>query len=202
MAMDHTFFEQAFRAAGEALLDAAGKAGLHMRPATLTRSARARCMASFRLIAAIVRRLLFLLALEIELAPLRPRPARPAVLAEGVEDVTASFGPQHTGFGLSPHLSGPFPDSFRTFSGPRPGGQVPAGPLLARWAQLYRVLKDPDASARRLARTIERWRKAGEPAPMCAPLPGARRLGPELGLVSSLLPQLVGRALQAWKDTS
>lgn len=201
MSVDQAFFEQGVRAAVEAMADAVGKAGLHLRPASLSRAAHRRCMKAFRQIAAIVRRLIFLMALQVELPPPRPRAPRTAAPQPGVEDVTASFGPQPRGLRLAPRISGVYPECFRGVSGVRPGGPVPAGPLLARWAALHRVLKDPEASARRLACTIERWRKAGEPAPQCWPLGFEPQLPRELSMVATVLPQLIRRGLAPWNDT-
>ena len=205
MSVDTAFLEQGFRAAGDALVVAAGKAGLHLRPERLTRSARRRCAAAFRAVAVIVRRLIFLMALQVELPPPVPRAPRkaprPQALLAGVEDVTARFGPQSGGFLLSPVKSGASPAGIpqaRACSG-RDG--VPAGPLLARWDAITRVLKEPDLYAERLARTIRRWRKAGEPAPVCVPSASAHRLAPDLALIAQLLPQYLNRALKAWNDT-
>ena len=207
MNVDQAFFEQGFRLAGEAVLAAVAKAGLHLRPERLSRAAARRCRVSFRQIAAIVRRLIFLMALQIELPPPRPRGRAPAVMPaqmlEGVEDVTASFGPQPRGLALSPPKGRPpVPDSIKGPFGVHKGSDVLPGPLLARWAALYRVLDDPARHARRLAASIRRWRQAGEAAPVCLPLGFERRLPAELGLVARVLPQLIGKAIHPWTDTS
>jgi len=205
MSMDQAFFEQGFRAVSDAMIDAVGKAGLHLRPERLSRAAARRCGAAFRQLAAIVRRLIFLMALGIELAPPRPgagpRARGAAALPEGVEDVTASFGPQSKGFRLAPRMSGLFPDHLRTLSGPPPARSVSPRRLLAQWQALHAVLKDPEAHARRLARTLARWRKAGEPAPVCVQLGFEHRLRPDLGIVARALPHLIRQGTAAWNDT-
>ena len=191
---DHTdFIEQGLHAAREALIDIGGAANLHLKPETISKSARRRCLAGFRQVAILIRRLLFLMALAIELAPARPRAARPAALPpEGVEDVTATFGPQAGRFGLAPRLSGPLPDCFRPLSGPHISGPVPAAPLIARWVALLRVLKNPDAHARRLARTLRRWQARGEPRPHIAPMVARHRLRESAmdhpGLITAVVP--------------
>ena len=201
MHMDDRFFEQAFRTVGDGLLRVVARANLHLKPETLTKSLKRRCLADLRQLSVILRRLIFLMALAIELAPARPRAAKPAARPDGVEDVTASFGPQTGLFGLAPRLSGPLPDCFRTCSGLRPGGPVAAAPLIARWIALHRVLQDPAAHARRLARTIRRWKARGETKPVVAPMAGRHRLHPELALIAGLLPGLLARALAGWYDT-
>ena len=169
MHMDDRFFEQAFRTVGDGLLRIVARANLHLKPMTLPKSLKRRCLADLRQLAVILRRLIFLMALGIELAPPRPGAGpdarRAAALPEGVEDVTASFGPQSKGFRLAPRMSGLFPDHLRTLSGPPPARSVSPRRLLAQWQALHAVLKDPEAHARRLARTLARWRRAGEPAP-------------------------------------
>ena len=91
MHMDDRFFEQAFRTVGDGLLRIVARANLHLKPMTLTKSLKRRCLADLRQLAVILRRLIFLMALAIELAPARPRTAKPAPLPDGVEDVTATW---------------------------------------------------------------------------------------------------------------
>jgi hypothetical protein len=91
---DHTaFLEQGIRAALYALADTASRANLHLKPKTITKSLKRRCMAEMKTIAILIRRLIMLMALSIQLAPLKPRTSKPAPKIEGAEDVTASFGP-------------------------------------------------------------------------------------------------------------
>ncbi|MEZ5969473.1 MAG: hypothetical protein R3C00_10540 [Hyphomonas sp.] len=77
MHMDDRFFEQAFRTVGDGLLRIVARANLHLKPMTLTKSLKRRCLADLRQLAVILRRLIFLMALAIELAPARPRTANP-----------------------------------------------------------------------------------------------------------------------------
>lgn len=63
---DHrAFITQGLEAARDALADASAMANLHLLPAGLSRSLKRRCMARWRVIATIVRRLIFLMALSI-----------------------------------------------------------------------------------------------------------------------------------------
>ena len=61
------------------------------------------------------------------------------------------------------------------------------------------LLKDPLPTARRMARYLERLRKAGSPRPLCFPVPALNRMGMELGLVAAPLAGLVNRALLGWR---
>ena len=111
------FLAAGFRAAGDALADTAGRANLHLRPETLSRAMRRRCLSEFRALANLLRRLLFLMALSMDLPPVRHSPDKSGeVLPQsglddtGIEDVTASFGPRPQGFRLAPAKAGPPPD--------------------------------------------------------------------------------------------
>jgi len=200
---DHTaFLEQGIRAALYALADTASRANLHLKPAAITRTVKRRCVAEMKVIAVLVRRLIMLMALSIQLSPLKPRaPKTPAPRIEGVEDVTASFGPQPSGFSLAPPKAGP-PIGCLNGTYLVPARSVDAAPVIARLVALIRILKDPEPHAKRLARTIQRWQAKGEARPYVMPMARRNRLDPELGLVASLLPQLLNQALKGWADTS
>ena len=195
---DHTaILTQGLRAARLALSDIAAKANLHLKPDVLTRSLRRRCLAQFRQLATFLRRLIFLMALSVDLPPPAPSPEAAPRKRSGT-----SIGAAAAAFRLAPVTSGVFPESVRCPSGVPAPGPVAAAPVLARWAALARVLEDPAAHAERLARTIRRWRVAGEPPPMILPQPRLHRLGADLALVAGLMPGLLTAALaEAW-DTS
>jgi hypothetical protein len=197
MADNTVFLEQGIRAALYALADTASRANLHLKPKTITKSLKRRCMAEMKVIAVLIRRLIMLMAL----APLKPRTSKPAPKIEGAEDVTASFGPQPSGFSLAPPKAGP---PMLCLSGVYvvPKRSVDAAPVIARLVTLIRILKNPEPHAKRLARTIQRWQAAGEARPHVVPMAARHRLDPELGLVASLLPQLLNEALKNWADTS
>jgi len=202
MTDNRALIEQGLKAAEAEVADAVVMANLHLKPDTITKSLRQRCMARYRQIAVIVRRLIFLLALSVQLAPTKPRAPRQAASQPGVEDVTASFGPQPAAFSLAPAKLTPRPESFASVTGGKPSGPVTAGPLIARICMLLRVIREPEAHARRLAITLRRWRTRGEPKPFIGPSAGRQRLRAELGLVAGLLPNLLNTAMADWPNTS
>lgn len=197
------FLAQGFEQAGFELADIISGANLHLKPETVTRSMAARIRARLKALETILRRLILLMAMALDLAPAKPRvPQAGASLPEGVEDVTASFRMylKTRRFMLMPpamRAPGHFPETRPT----RPPGPVPAAPLTAWAATLYRVLKNPEPAARRLARTVARMQKRGEGRPYCRPMARRHRMQPELALVAGVLPGLVNRALEAWNDT-
>jgi hypothetical protein len=202
MTDNRALIEQGLKAAEAEVADAVAMANLHLKPDTITKSLRQRCMARYRQVALIVRRLIFLLALSVQLAPAKPRALRKAASQPGVEDVTASFGPQPGAFKLAPAKVTPRPESFGATAGKKPAGPVAASPLILRICLLLKVIREPDAHARRLAFTLRRWRTRGEAKPFIGPSAGQHKLGSELGLVAGLLPKLLGTAMEDWTDTS
>ena len=192
------FLQRGWSVIADAVMDVAAGDNLHLKPKTLSRAARRRCMGQFRVLFTLIRRLIMLMALEVELEPLRPRPKCVTDVPDGAEDVTASFGPQFAPLRLAPARTpmtgAAFPDT-RRLADP---GPVSAAPVLARWAALHKLIKHPGRAAKRLARTLERWRAAKEPPPQITPAGATYRFGAELGLVASLLPQRLAAALSDW----
>ena len=154
-----------------ALTNIIGLTNIHLKPLTLRRSLKRRASGRLKQLEVIVRRLLTLMALALELAPVRPRtgltPATTSPLPEGTEIVT-------------------FPAPYR----------------FALVSALYKVLEAPDLYARRLARSLARQQKRGDPKPVALPMASAYRLRPELGAVATALPGLLNAALETWDNSS
>lgn len=93
-------------------------------------------------------------------------------------------------------IEGGFPDILRTLSGP-----VSPHRLMARIAALRRVIADPDGHALRLARSLKRLQKHGEPRPAVGPATSAFRLSPELGAIATLLPAQIRAGLDSWESS-
>lgn len=179
------------------LFDTQGEANLHLRPETITRTLHARVLAKLKVIETLLRRLILLLAMTLELAPVR---RRAAPLPDGVEDVTASFRahlPPQCRMVLMPSPSGT-PANISGVKTIRQSGPVLAMPLLRRAAGLLRIMKQPEAAARRMARLTERMKTRGEARPYCLPLAGRHRLRPELALLAGAIRLKVNAELAAW----
>ncbi|KCZ93339.1 hypothetical protein [Hyphomonas johnsonii] len=185
-----------------ALTNIIGMTNIHLKPQTLTRSLKRRAMARLVQLEIIVRRLLTLMALALQLAPVHPRArAVSTPLPDGVELI--SF-PAPRRFALSARLQAAFdPDASVHFPCTvRACGPVPAAPFLDRVSSLYRVLAAPEVHARRLARSLERQKRRGDPRPCALPMVGTYRLRPELGIVATALPGMLAAALESWDNTS
>ena len=177
----------------------------HLRPLTLKRGLKQKAMGRLKQLEVIVRRLLTLMALALTLPSVRPRtrltPAAPTPLPEGTELVTF---PASYRFALSGRVQPEVdPDAPVLFPGSiRASGPVPAAPFLARVSALYKVLEAPDLYAKRLARSLERQQKRGDPKPVALPMASAWRLRPELGAIATALPGLLNAALETWDNSS
>ena len=83
-------------------------------------------------------------------------------------------------------------------------GPVPTGPLIDRWIAMLATIKYAGYRANRLARTIQRWKAAGESRPYIAPIPKTHAMHHSMALVSGGLTVLLIDALKGWPtfDTS
>ena len=205
MSRDTSFITMGLGLAADALREVIARDNLHLRPVHMPRSRRARAGGRLKLVEQIVRRLIVIMALGLHavFAPPKPRAPAPA-LPDGVEiaifpgaaeyHLTLLPAPTH----LS--LSEPFPDIARRDCGNT--GPVSTARLLARIRALHRILKSPEAAAKRLARSLQRQKSKGRPSPMVGPAPNAFRLNPALGALSTALPGLLNAKLGlAWNDS-
>ena len=196
------FLSQGLAQARDAVISIMVQANLQLRPETLPRTHKRRALGRLRQIEMIIRRLLVLLAFSLKLSPLKPRkPAPRTQKPELPEGAILIDLPMPYRFALSPPILSYLPvhgfDGYRCQLGP-----ALAAPLIARITALQRVLADPQAFATRLARILERQKKARRPRPVILPIGHTFRLKPELGLVASVLPGLLRLAFEDWDDTS
>ncbi|MEH6807521.1 MAG: hypothetical protein V7651_01635 [Hyphomonas oceanitis] len=169
----------------------------HLNPTTLKRTLAQRARAELARLEIIIRRLLTLMALALVLPPVPVRASSGHHSDTERVETKASTGLQ----GLSPRCLGPDMDSDGLATTTRACGPVQAAPILARLAALQELLAAPEAHARRLARTLERQRKAGEAAPMALPMTRTHRLPPELGAIATALPELLRNAFKSWESS-
>ena len=169
----------------------------HLNPSTLKRTLAQRARAELARLEIIIRRLLVLMALGLVLPPviIRASSGHPSDTAR----VETKASNRVTG--LSPRVLGPDMDRAGLATATRACGPVQAAPILARLAALQELLAAPEAHARRLARTLERQRKAGDPAPMALPMTRTHRMPPELGAIATALPELLRNAFKSWESS-
>lgn len=192
-----SFIETCLSEIGNALIDAVGRAGLHLRPDTLTKTAAARLRAAMHLIESLLRRTLVLLAAETDIGPVAPaRTSRP-----GTQGQRPRAGYQ---FCYVPEYryDGAWLDEVHGRPGRAAAGAIRIAPFLHRWRTLTALIENPERAARRMAHALRRSARAGNPKPICPPHQARHRLSAELGLIAGLLPVRVNCALDAWFDSS
>ena len=195
--MEHDdFLRQSWHTLAHALAEAGVIAGLHASPATIAKKVKRRLASELRRLAVLLRRLIFLMALSMELAPSMPREGRNWFRPEDTRPKARRLF-----FRLAPAPSGPFPDSLRPMQHIPQPGPVDAAPVTARWQAMLDVLKHARRRATRLARNIQRWQAAGVAKPYVLPMARTHRLKPDLGLIAGAFTHLINQALARWPDT-
>ena len=198
-----------------AVVSVVGMADLQTGARDLTHGLLARASGRLRQVEAIVRRLIFLMALSVQLGPTAPRkrggagePGLPAGLPEGTELAIFPRAYQHrlqllpprTPFAVTGQGWGSF-GAVSVQSEDRSRAKPDPRRLIARIVAVQRVLAAPEAHARRLARSLKRLQAKGEPQPMIGPVESAFRLSPELGAIASLLPGMIRAGLESWESS-
>jgi hypothetical protein len=188
------FFSQAFYTLARAVAEAGVNVDLFKTPETITKSVNRRVRAELKRLAVLLRRLIFLAALQMELAPLTPR------VGSNYYEPKKPNSEYRYVFTMVPAPSRPCPHFMKGPVTVPSRGPVPAAPLIARWQAMLDTMKHHKRRARRLARTIQRWQAAGEARPFVPPIAHSPRMPAALGLVSGGLTVQLIEALKAWPD--
>ncbi|WP_375210191.1 hypothetical protein [Hyphomonas jannaschiana] len=191
------FLLHAFRTIARAVAETGVNAGLFRHPELISKTVKRRVSAELKRLGVLLRRLIFLMALQVELAPLVPRPVSNYFeKAEGEAKARKAF------FSVLPVPAGKAPDFLHGPIIVPTRAPVPAAPLIARWEAMLDTLKHHKRRARCLARTIQRWKADGEARPHVPPVPDTHRLPAAIALVSGGLTVQLIEALKAWPDSS
>nr|WP_321362277.1 hypothetical protein [uncultured Hyphomonas sp.] len=190
------FLSHAYDTIARAIAVTGVKVGLFRTPETISQSVNRRVRAELKRLAVLLRRLIFLIALQMELAPLPPRMGRNYYASEKPD---ADY--RYT-FSMVPAPSRPCPHFMKGAVTVPSWGAVPAAPLIARWQGMLDTLKHHKRRAKCLARTIQRWQAAGEARPHVPPIPRSHRMPAALGIVSGGLTVQLIDALKRWPDSS
>ena len=189
------FFSQAWYTIARAIAEAGVNVDLFKTPETIAKSVNRKVRAELKRLAVLLRRLIFLEALQMELAPLKPR------IGNNYYEPKQEDADYRYIFTMVPAPSGPCPH-FMTGPVTLPiRGPVAAAPLIARWQAMLDTLKHHKRRARCLARTIQRWQAAGEAKPHVPPVPNTHRMPAAIALVSGGLTVQLIEALKTWPDT-
>jgi hypothetical protein len=197
---DHTdFFSQAWYTLARAIAEAAVNVGLFKTPETISKSVNRQVRAELKRLAVLLRRLIFLEALQMDLTPLTPLKPR---MGSNYYEPKKEDAEYRYVFTMVPAPSRPHPNFLKGPVTVPACGPVSAAPLIARWQAMLDALKHHKHRARRLVRTIQRWRAAGEARPHVPPIPNTHRLPAAIALISGGLTVQLLEALKRWPDSS
>ena len=193
------FINHAHRTIARAVAETGVNADLIQFPEMIRKSVKRRVSAELKRLAILLRRLIFLMALRVDLAPLVPRPA-----SNYFEKSEGEPKPRRPFFSVLPPQASEAPEFLRGPITVPTRGPVPAGPLIDRWIAMLETAKYAGRRANRLARTIQRWREAGEVRPYIAPIPKTYAMHRAVALVSGGITVQLIEALKDWPsfDTS
>ncbi|MEM8637095.1 MAG: hypothetical protein AAGF33_19185, partial [Pseudomonadota bacterium] len=156
----------------------------------------------------LVRRLIMLMALQLDLEPVKQRPAstksakapEPETL-DGVE-LVAFPRARRASLSLVPQL---IDFSERSDLSDLPRNTTPIHIAAKRFSRriiaLQKVLDAPEVHAKRLARHLSKLRKSGEPKPLLMPAAVPTGLPPEIGLLYGGLAHQLRDAIKAWDSS-
>ena len=193
------FITHAFKTIARAVAEAGVNADLFKHPELISKTLKHRVSAELKRLAVLLRRLIFLMALQVEMAPVKPRlGSNYFEKSEGEPEARKAF------FSVLPVPAGEAPDFLHGPINVPTHGPVPAASLIARWEAMLDTLKFCRRRAKCLARTIQRWKAEGEARPYIAPVPRTHAMPAPLGLVSGALTVQLTEALRDWPpaDTS
>ena len=193
------FIIHAYKTIARAVAEAGVNADLFKQPEFIPKTLKHRVSAELKRLAVLLRRLIFLMALQVELAPVKPRlGSNYFEKSEGEPEARKAF------FSVLPVPAGEAPDFLRGPLIVPTRGPVPAAPLIARWEAMLDTLKHARRRSKSLARTIQRWKAEGKARPYIAPIPKTYAMPAALGIVSGALTVQLTQALRDWPpaDTS
>ncbi|MEO1966867.1 hypothetical protein [Hyphomonas sp.] len=188
------FLSQAWHTLVRAIAETGVRAGLYKTPETIVKSLNRKVRAELKRLAVLLRRLIFLMALQVDLAPLTPR------MGSNYYETKKEEAEYRYTFTMVPAPSRPCPHFLKGPVIVPTRGPVSAAPLIARWNAMLDTLKHHKRRARCLARTIQRWQAAGEARPHVPPIPNTHRMPAALALVSGGLTVQLLEALKRWPE--
>ncbi|RIJ24004.1 hypothetical protein D1224_07095 [Henriciella barbarensis] len=191
------FIEEGFSTVREAVVEVMDRLSVDFRP-QVTQAVARYARRQIKFIEILLRRLILLLASEIELAPPAKATSTPSTREPQTPETRAST------FKLLPKLGEagtPF-ERLRALHTAPSCRNTASAPLLHRLGTLLHHLENPMPLARRMARILGRLKVEGEPRPVILPLAGLHRAAPQLALLTTSLMLHGNDVLRDWFDTS
>ena len=191
------FIEEGFSTVRDAVVEVMDRLSVDFRP-EVTQALARYARRQIKFIEILLRRLILLLASEIELAPPAKAPATPKARERQTTKSRAGA------FKLLPKLGQagtPF-DRLRALHAAASRRNTASAPLLHRLSTLLHHLENPMPLARRMARILDHLKAEGEPRLVILPLAGLHRAAPPLALLTTSLMLHGNDVLRDWFDTS
>ncbi|MEO1405714.1 MAG: hypothetical protein AAFV54_04395 [Pseudomonadota bacterium] len=206
MRSEDPLFPMAIEQVGLAVLSLIGWTGVHIAEHIPSKWKLRKASMRLRALETLVQRLIVLMALKLDLKPVRPRstpsksddaPANKTFeITDGVEIVDfpkayqrgLTLLPPLVDFGEGTDLSDLPRNTTPTY--------IKVRRFTRRIVALQKVLDAPEAHAKRLARSLSRCRKSGELKPIIVPSKLPSGLPPEIGLLHGGLTFQLGEALK------
>lgn len=190
-----SFIEEGIAAVRDAVVETMDRVSVDFRP-DVTQAVARYARRQIKLLETMLRRLLVLIAAEIELAPAAP--AAPSA-SKGTSRHTSA-----SAFQLVPYHrpENGTVERLREIPAAPARPDTASAPLLHRLGVLLRHLDNPEPIARRMARILSAASADGDPRPAVPPQSGLTRAAPRLALMAHALPIRTNEALRKWFDTS
>lgn len=191
------FIEEGFSTVREAVVEVMDRLSVDFRP-EVTQALARYARRQIKFIEILLRRLILLLASEIELAP--PAKATSTPPTRQLQNAKTRAG----AFNILPKLGQagtPF-ERLRALHTAPARRNTASAPLLHRLGTLLHHLVNPMPLARRMARILDRLKSDGEPRPVILPLAGLHRAAPQLALLTTSLMLHGNDVLRDWFNTS
>ncbi|MEM6412629.1 MAG: hypothetical protein AAF683_13960 [Pseudomonadota bacterium] len=212
MRTDYPLLPMAIEQIGLVVFSLIGWTGIHLSLRRPVKWKLRRAGTKLKVLEGLVRKLIMVLALELDLAPVKPRPRPSAVPADercedaaqtpnGIDEITfpkvrcprLSLLPPVMDFAEGVDLS--------QLSQHTTPVHIMARRFSRRIVALQKVLDAPEAHAKRLARSLHRIRSAGEPKPFLVASPFPNGFRPELSLLHVGLTEQLRAQLKAWDSS-
>jgi hypothetical protein len=191
------FIEEGFSTVRAAVVEVMDRLSVDFRP-EVTQALARYARRQIKFIEILLRRLILLLASDIELAPQAKATSTPQTREPQTPKTRAGA------FKLLPKLDRagtPF-EHLRALHTVPARKNTASAPLLHRLGTLLHHLEHPMPLAQRMARILARLKAEGEPRPVILPLAGQHRAAPQLALLTTSLMLHGNDVLRDWFDTS
>ncbi|MEM6899844.1 MAG: hypothetical protein AAF583_08745 [Pseudomonadota bacterium] len=212
MRTDDPLLPLAIEQIGLVVFSLIGWTGIHL---SLRRSVKwklRRAGTKLKVLEGLVRKLIMVLALDLDLAPVKPRPRQSVTPADApCEDASQPSDsidiitfPKVRCPSLS-LLPSPMDFSVGTDLSQLPRRTTPVHIMARRFSRrivaLQKVLDAPEVHAKRLARSLDKIRSAGEPKPFLVASSFANGFRPELSLLHVGLTERLRAQLKTWDSS-